>query len=218
MRIAIFGASGLIGQGVLLQALEHPAVEHVLSVGRRTLDLDHPKLRQLVHRDFLDFSSIADQLRGLDTCFWCLGTASAGMREADYARITVDFTIAAAAVLRAENPSLCFCFVSGAGTDDTGTGRAMWARVKGNAENALRDLDFARLHLFRPGFIKSTRGNSPRGRLASAAVAGLHPLMTAVGLGTTNTAIGDAMLAVATTGSDRVVLDSRAINALAEDA
>ena len=217
MRIVIFGASGSIGQGVLLQALDHPGVEQVVSVGRRTLAMDHPKLRQLEHGDFLDFSALADELRGLDACFWCLGTASAGVSEADYRRITVDFTVAAARVLRAQSPELCFCFVSGAGTDDTGKSRAMWARVKGEAENALRAMGFARLHLFRPGIVQSIRGASSRGRVASAIVAAVHPLVAAVGLGTTNSAIGDAMISVAMRGSDRV-LDSRAINRLSEGA
>ncbi|MEL6179717.1 MAG: epimerase [Myxococcota bacterium] len=216
MRIVIFGASGLIGQGVLLQALDHPGVECVVSVGRRTLDIDHPKLQQIEHQDFRDFSACAQELQGLDACFWCLGTSSGGMSEADYTRITLDFTIAAAKVLREQSPEICFCFVSGAGTDDTEKGRMMWARVKGKAENTLRRMGFRRLHLFRPGFIQSLRGVSSRGRLTRTMIAGLYPLMARLGMATTNTAIGDAMLAIAAGGSAPEVLDSKAINRLAK--
>ena len=217
MRVVIFGGSGLIGQGVLLQTLDHPEVESVLSIGRHTLDVSHPKLRQLVHEDFLDFTPLAQELRGLDACFWCLGTASAGMSEEDYTRITYDFTMAAAKVLREHSPGICFCFISGAGTDDTERGRMMWARVKGKAENALRRSGFERLYLFRPGFIKSTRGETPRGPAARTIYAGLYPLLRPLGAATTNTAIGDAMLAVATQGSNQEVLDSKAINELSEE-
>ena len=216
MRVVIFGASGLIGQGVLLQTLDHPDVESVLSIGRRTLDLSHPKLRQVVHADFLDFTSLAEELRELDACFWCLGTASAGMSEEDYTRITHDFTMAAIEVLREQSPGACLCFVSGSGTDDTETSRMMWARVKGRTENALRQSGFERVYMFRPGFIKSTRGETTRGPVSRAIYAGLYPLLRVLGAATTNTAIGDAMLAVATKGSDHEVLGSKTINELSE--
>lgn len=214
MRVVVFGASGLIGQGVLLQALDHPTVEEVLSVGRRPLDLEHTKLQQRVHTDFLDFSSLADALSGVDACFWCLGTASSGMDEATYTRITYDFTMAAARVLHARSPGLCFCFVSGAGTD--ASGRMMWARVKGRTENALLEVGFDRVHLFRPGFIRSARGASPRGAAARFLLGATFPLLRATGMGCSNTAIGDAMLRVVTEGCDQAVLDSRAINRLAK--
>ena len=216
MRVVIFGGSGLIGQGVMLQTLDDPEVESVLSIGRRTLDVSHPKLRQLVHEDFLDFTPLAEELGGLDACFWCLGTASAGMSEEDYTRITYDFTMAAAKVLREQSPGICFCFISGAGTDDTEKGRMMWARVKGKTENALRRSGFERLYVFRPGFIKSTRGKTTRGSVARAIYAAVYPLLRPLGAATTNTAIGDAMLTVAKQGSDHEVLDSKAINGLLE--
>lgn len=216
MQIVVFGGSGLIGQGVLLQSLDHPKVDEVVSIGRRRLDIDHPKLRQIVHRDFQDFSSIADDLTGVDACFWCLGIASSGMDEASYTRITYDFTMAAAKVLHERSPDVCFCFVSGAGTDASEKGFMMWARVKGKAENALRRVGFGRLHLFRPGFIQSARGKSPRGAVSSAIVSGVFPLMRAIGSATSNVAIGDAMLALAFDGGTQEILETRDINRLAQ--
>ena len=216
-RIVIFGGTGLIGQGVLLEALDHPEVESVVSVGRRTIELDHPKLRQVVHRDFEDFQPIAEDLRGLDACFWCLGTASAGMDEAAYTRITHDFTMAAARVLLEQSPEVCFCFVSGAGTDATERGRMMWARVKGRTENALKEMAFRRLYLFRPGVIQSVRGDSPRGAVARAAYAILYPIVRAFGGATSNVEIGNAMLAAASGMAQKQVLSSRDINQLAAE-
>lgn len=218
MRIVVFGGSGLIGGGVVMEALDSPHVTSVLSVGRRSLGITHAKLREIVHSDFEDFTSIADDLADLDACFWCLGTASRGHDEDSYSRITVDFTMAAAKVLRERSPDLCFCFVSGAGTDETERSRMMWARVKGRAENALRDLGFRRLAVFRPGIIRRRRGTKRRSALAGMA----QPLFLLIyaparllGGATSNVDIGRAMIAVAVGQSDVPTLSSRHINALA---
>lgn len=218
MNVIIFGASGLIGQGVLHEALDCAGVTKVLSVGRSQMDVDHAKLEQIVHEDFEDFEPIADRLTGLDACFWCLGTASAGVDEATYTRITFDFTMAAATVLLEQSPEICFCFVSGAGTDSSEQGRAMWARVKGKTENALKKLGFRSVFLFRPAFIKPLPGVRPRSalyRLFNPVFLALYPLLRRFGAATSSSEIGRAMIAAAEGKSTQQVLESRDINGLA---
>jgi len=149
MKVVIFGATGMVGSGVLRECLEDPGVESVLVVVRNSTGISEPKLREVVHRDFLDFGPIRPQLAGLDACFFCIGVTSAGMQEADYQRLTHDVTIAAAQALLAVSPGLTFCFVSGQGTDSTERGRVMWARVKGKAENALLRMPFKAAYMFR---------------------------------------------------------------------
>lgn len=220
MHIVLFGATGTIGKGVLAEALDSPHVTEVLSIGRKASGVDHPKLRELQHEDFTDFAPIANQLSGLDACFWCLGISSAGMDEATYTRITYDFTMAAARTLREQSPQLCFCFVSGAGTDASEGGRSMWARVKGRTENALRKGGFREAVMFRPAFVQPTRGGAPSGalyRVLNLALAPLFPLLRMLGGATSNAEIGRAMIAAAHGRAPADVLDSRAINALAAD-
>lgn len=215
MNVVILGASGLIGRGVLHQALGSPHVSCVLSIGRKELPHEHPKLRQIVHKDFEDFEPIAADLEGLDACFWCLGTASAGMDEASYTRVTHDFTMAAARVLIERSPELCFCFVSGSGTSTNS--RWMWARVKGKTEDALGEVGFGSVFLFRPGFIQSTKGDNPRGPAARAVFSVVYPVLKSLGGATSNGAIGDAMIAAAMGKAEAKILNSGDINRLAED-
>ncbi len=217
LRVVIFGSTGLIGRGVLLEALDHPAIGEVLTVGRRASETEHPKLRHVTHDDFLDLSPIAGDLADLDACFWCLGISSAGMSEAEYTKITYDYTMAAAKVLKEQSPDLCFCFVSGEGTDDTETKGAMWARVKGRAENAVKRT-FANTYLFRPAYIRPMRGATSKTLLYRALnpiFVGLTPLLRPMGMATSTVEIGKAMIAAATGLSDERLLPSKAINALA---
>jgi uncharacterized protein YbjT (DUF2867 family) len=158
MKVVLFGASGMVGQGVLRECLLDPDVESVLSIGRSASGQLHPKLRELVHRDFLDYSAVESQLSGFDACFYCLGVSSVGMQEADYRRVTYDFTMAAAQVLAKLNPGMTFVYVSGMGTDSSERGRSMWARVKGQTENALLRLPFKAAYMFRPGAIAPLHG------------------------------------------------------------
>ena len=137
MKIILFGATGWVGQGVLRECLRDPEVERVLVIGRSSIGIQNEKVQEIVHRDFLDFSSIEDQLTGYDACFFCLGVSSVGMAEQDYTRVTYDFTMAAAQVLATQNPGMTFIYVSGTGTDSSEHGRLMWARVKGKTEYAL---------------------------------------------------------------------------------
>ena len=218
MKVVLFGATGMIGKGVLLEALDHDAVSEVLCIGRRKVDVTHDKLRQIEHADFTDFSALAGELSGLDACFWCLGISSAGMDEARYTEITHAYTMAAARVLHAASPKLCFCFVSGAGTDATERGRSMWARVKGKTENDLKKVGFRELVIFRPAFIRPMRGVGSRTalyRVLYAVIGFLGPAFRALGLATSTVEMGRAMLAAAHGRAEQQILDSRGINDLA---
>src|SRR4029450_2444891 len=151
MNIVLFGATGMIGQGVLRECLLDPDVERVLSIGRSHTSQHNRKLREIVHDNFLDFSSIGSELAGYEAGFFCLGVTSAGMSEEAYRRITYDYTLAAARTLAKVSPAMTFVYVSGTGTDSTERGRVMWARVKGATENALQTLGFRPVYSFRPG-------------------------------------------------------------------
>src|ERR1700722_9569703 len=153
MRVILFGATGMIGQGVLRECLLDPGVEAVLSIGRRASGVTNAKLREIVHADLTDLSAIEGELGGYDACFFCLGISSAGMSEADYRRVTYDVTLAAAQAIQKRSPDLTFVYVSGTGTDSTEKGRTMWARVKGATENAILAMPFKASYMFRPGYI-----------------------------------------------------------------
>jgi uncharacterized protein YbjT (DUF2867 family) len=158
IRVIVFGATGMVGEGVLLKALNHAYVESVLVIGRRPCMVMHSKLKEIIHHDFFDYSGIEEQLQGYDACFFCLGVSSMGMNEGDYSRITYDLTMHAATVLSRYNPTMTFCYVSGTGTDSTEQGRIMWARVKGRTENHLAKLPFKSVYSFRPGLMKPIKG------------------------------------------------------------
>src|SRR5437868_9727347 len=140
MKVVIFGATGMVGQGVLRECLLDPDVDAVLCVSRSPTGQRHDKLRELIHQDFTSFAPIERELTGHDACFFCLGVSSMGMSEEAYRRVTYDVTLAAAEILARRNPGMTFVYVSGAGTDSSGKGRSMWARVKGQTENALLQL------------------------------------------------------------------------------
>jgi uncharacterized protein YbjT (DUF2867 family) len=149
VKVLIFGATGMVGLGVLRECLAAEDVEQVVTVGRSPVEQAHPKLMQIVHRDVTDYSAVESQLSGFDACFFCLGVSSGGMSEDAYRRLTYDVTLAAAKVLARLNSALVFTYVSGAGTDSTESGRVMWARVKGKTENDLSKLPLAGVYLFR---------------------------------------------------------------------
>ncbi|UYZ63979.1 NAD-dependent epimerase/dehydratase family protein [Hymenobacter weizhouensis] len=158
LRVIVTGATGMVGEGVLHECLNHPEVEQVLSVSRKPSGVRHPKLRELLHADFHDLTAIQDQLAGYNACFFCLGVSAVGLREPEYRHLTYDLTLHFARTLLPRNPGLTFCYVSGAGTDGTGRSRQMWARVKGQTENDLLHLGFARAYMFRPGYLHPTPG------------------------------------------------------------
>jgi uncharacterized protein YbjT (DUF2867 family) len=219
MKVVLFGATGMLGQGVLREALHAPDVEHVLVVGRTPIGVSHPKLEQLVHRDFADFEGVAMRLAGFDACFYCLGASAAGMDEADYRHVTYDFTLAAASVLSRVSPGLVFVYVSGAGTDGTEKGRSMWARVKGETENMLLRLPFKAAYMFRPAYIHPAHGERSKTaayRWFYAATGWLFPLlkMSFRGQVTTTAEVAKAMLRVVREGAPVHVLENADIVAL----
>jgi len=220
MKVIIFGATGMIGSGVLLECLRNPGIESVLAIGRSRTSLARPRLRELVRTNLFDYTDVQDELSGYDACFFCLGVSAAGMKESDYSRITHDLTMAAAGALLELNPRITFCYISGQGTDSTERGRFMWARVKGRTENALLAMPF-RAFMFRPGFIRPTHGVRSRTPLYRAvyAVAGpVYPVLRRVFPKhvTTSESLGRAMIRVAMEEYPRRILENADINALAE--
>jgi uncharacterized protein YbjT (DUF2867 family) len=221
MKVIVFGATGMVGQGVLRECLIDPGVERVLTIGRSATGQKHDKLREVVHRDLTDYSSTAGDLSGYDACFFCLGVSSAGMSEADYRRVTYDIAVAAARALVEINPDMTFIFVSGAGTDATGKGRTMWARIKGEAENAILELPFKAKYAFRPAIIRPMHGITSRTRSYRVLYAVLGPLFPVLDAlfprhVTTTERVARAMLNVATHGAPKAVLENDDVNAAAE--
>ena len=210
----------MIGRGVLLECLADPDVTRVLSIGRRTTDVQHAKLTQIVHEDFTDYSRIAEQFIGFDACFFCLGVSSVGMSEEDYRHVTYDVTLAAARALLARSPDLVFCYVSAAGADTSERGRSMWARVRGKTENDLRELLFAGVFVFRPAYVHAVSGVTPQQpwlRIAYVVARPLYPLLRVLFPRhvTTGEDFGRAMIRVARHGYLWSTLESHDINAAA---
>jgi len=158
IKTIITGSTGMVGEGVLMESLEHPDVEKVLVINRRPCGVTHPKLTEILHADFLDLSPVADNLTGYNACFFCLGVSSVGMKEDVYYTMTYTLTMHMAGMLSKQNPDMTFCYVSGAGTDSTEKGRINWARVKGKTENDLMKLPFKKTFAFRPGFMLAAKG------------------------------------------------------------
>ncbi len=219
MKVILFGATGMIGQGVLRECLLDPDVTEVLTIGRAATGEKSAKLREIVRADLLDYAPIAETLAGYDACFFCLGISSAGMNEADYTRITYDITLAAARALLEASPGLTFVYVSGSGTNGTERGGSMWARVKGKTENALLAMPFAKKFMFRPAAIQPLHGIKSKTRLYRVVYAAAGPLFwvlrgVAPKYVTTTERVGRAMLRVAKQGAAKDVLENHEIDAL----
>lgn len=219
MNVLLFGATGMVGQGVLLECLRDPGVERVLIIGRSKSGVTNGKIREIIHANFLDFSALEPQISGFDACFFCLGVSSVGMRPADYERITYGITLAAAEALARLNPQMTFIYVSGAGTDSSEQGRVRWARVKGKTENALLRLPFKSAFMFRPGIIQpldgiksKTRGARIMYQVAWPILPALHRWFPSQILDTRE--IGRAMIIAAHRGAPKPVLETRDIRAL----
>ena len=219
MKVILFGATGMVGQGVLRECLLDSAIEAVLVVGRSPTGEQQPKLREIVHGDFTDYSAIEPQLTGYDACFFCLGVSSVGMEEERYRRLTYDITLAAAKTLSRLNPQMVFVYVTGRGTDSTEQGRLMWARVKGKTENDLLKLPFKAAYMFRPAGIQPLHGIRSKTAWVQAIYVGIAPLLSLLNrvapkYMTTTEQVGHAMIKVAREGYPRAVLESEDINRL----
>jgi uncharacterized protein YbjT (DUF2867 family) len=219
VNVVIFGATGMVGQGVLRECLLDQRVDGVVTLGRNATGQHDPKLRELVHRDLLDFRAIEPELSGLDACFFCLGVSAAGMTEEQYRRVTYDITIAAAESLVRLNTGMTFIYVSGVGTDSTEKGRTMWARVKGATENALLRMPFKGAYMFRPGMIQPLHGIKSRTRLYRVGIAVMNPFFPLLRrmfprqiLNTEE--IGRAMIEAALHGVPKPILEPPDIKAL----
>jgi len=219
MKVILFGATGMVGQGVLRECLLDPGVASVLAVGRSPTGQRHAKLNEVVPDNFLDYSAIESQLTGCDACFFCLGVSSVGMDEERYRHLTYDITLAAARTLAKLNPQMVFVYVTGRGTDSTEQGRLMWARVKGKTENDLLKLPFRAAYMFRPAGIQPLHGIRSKTAWYQAVYVIAAPLLTLLNriapkYVTTTEQVGRAMIKVARDGYPKPVLESEDINRL----
>ena len=218
LNVIITGSTGMVGKGVLLECIDSPDVESILVINRSPVDVVHPKVKELIHKDFFDLNAIRDQLSGYNACFFCLGVSSVGMKEAEYRRISYDLTLGFAKVVLFLNPDMTFCYVSGASTDSTEKGKQMWARIKGKTENDLLMLGFKSAYMFRPGYIHPMRGIKSKTALYNAFYAVLKPLYPLLKrmpkYVTDNATIGRAMIKVSLNGFGKKVLESIDINSL----
>jgi uncharacterized protein YbjT (DUF2867 family) len=215
IKTIITGATGMVGEGVLLACLDHPDVEQVLVINRRPGGVAHPKLREIIHADFFDLAPLEQHVVGFNACFFCLGVSSIGMRQEEYRRLTHDLTLNMARLLAGSNPQMTFCYVTGAGTDSSEQGRVAWARVKGATENALMRL-FEQAYMFRPGFMKATPGQK-NVKSYYTYLAWLYPIGRALypaGFCTLQE-VGLAMINAARQGCPKQILEVKDIVALA---
>jgi nucleoside-diphosphate-sugar epimerase len=216
IKAIVTGATGMVGEGVLLACLGHPDVEQVLVINRKPGGVSHPKLREIIHADFFNLAPIESQLTGYNACFFCLGVSSVGMDKVQYRRITYDLTLNVGELLARSNPEMTFCYVTGAGTDSSEQGRVAWARVKGATENALMRL-FKRSYMFRPGFMRASPGQKNL-KISYKLFAWIYPVGRAIypaGFCTLQE-VGQAMINAAGKGYSKQILNVKDIVELAK--
>lgn len=221
MKVIITGSTGMVGKGVLLECLEHDKIESVLVINRSAIDIKHPKLTEIIHTDFKDYTEILNQLSGYHACFFCLGVSAVGMSEQKYYQITYEYTLALANQLLEVNQNMIFNYVSGTGTDSSEKGRSMWARVKGKTENELLKLPFKNALMFRPGLIvpkKNIKSKTPFYNFIYTILKPILPLLEKwfPGSITTTTKVGIAMINSVIHPFDKVHLENNDINELAK--
>lgn len=215
MKLVLFGASGMVGAGVLRVALDDPGVEAVLSVGRKSCGVQHPKLRELLLPDLFEFFQVENQLTGWDACIWTIGISSIGLDEAAYAKVTEALTLTWARALLALNPGMSFCYCSGSGAG----GKSMWARVRQRVEGALQTMGFRHVGVVRPAFIRPAKGVRSRVKLYNVFIVLMMPffplfLRLLPSAFTTSERLARAMLRIVNGKADRYILESIDINRL----
>jgi uncharacterized protein YbjT (DUF2867 family) len=217
MKVLLFGATGMVGQGVLRECLLDGGIQRVLSVGRSMTGQTHPKLGELKIDDFMNLSTMEDALTGYDACFFCLGVSSVGMSEDNYRKISYDFTLSVAQTLVKLNPNMTFIYVSGTGTDSSEKGKVMWARVKGKTENDLLKISFKAAYMFRPGVILPLHGVKSKTKLYRVMYQILRPIYPILRKNkniTTTEQVGIAMINVAKSGYQKPYLENSDINSI----
>ncbi|HEV8272010.1 MAG TPA: NAD-dependent epimerase/dehydratase family protein [Chitinophagaceae bacterium] len=214
IKVIITGASGMVGEGVLYECLQNDDVEEILVIGRRSCGYTHPKLKEIVHADMHNLSSVEDQLEDYDACFFCLGMSSVGVKEPEFTKVTYDLTMHFGMTLSKLNPEMTFCYVSGRGTNETG--KQMWQRVKGKTESDLMKLPFRQVYNFRPGIIKPTKGLKNVLSLYKW-MGWLLPIINTISPQSVVTLkqIGDAMINATTKGYEKKILEVKDILTLA---
>ncbi|KEI70173.1 NAD-dependent epimerase/dehydratase family protein [Endozoicomonas elysicola] len=219
MKVVITGSTGMVGKAVLLECLASHRVESVLIINRHPVNIQHPKLKEIIHRDFSDFSSLSDELAGYDACFYCMGISAFRMSEQDYSRITFDFTKAFAETFISASPDSVFIYVSGTGTDSSESGQVMWARVKGRVENRILTMGFKDAYAFRPGAIYPVKGVQSKTRLYNLIyklMVPLYPLLKHLTPIIESDQLGQAMINVVLHPQDKKHLENKALIRLAE--
>ncbi len=215
----ITGTTGMVGKAVLLECLEHPKVNSVLVINRKSIGMEHTKLKEIIHADFFDITSIANEFKGYNACFFCLGVSSMGLDEEQYHKYTYDLTVHFAETLKVVSPNLTFNYVSGAGTDSTEKGNVMWARVKGKTENKISGL-FKNAYLFRPGAILPEKGVKSKVKtynILYILMKPFFPLLRKMNSITTSSRVGQAMIITVLNGSAKKHLENTDINILAKN-
>ena len=217
MKVIVTGATGMVGEGVLHQCLQHNNISEVLVINRKFCGVNHPKLKEIIHTNFLDLSAIESQLSNYDACFFCLGVSSLGMKEEEYTKLTYTLTMHVAQTLARLNNTMIFCYISGAATDSTEQGKLMWARVKGKTENDLMKLPFKQVYNFRPAIIQPIKGAKNTLKLYKY-FGWLLPVIKTLMPNYISRLdeLGDAMINAATKGYEKNILEVKDITVLAK--
>jgi len=216
LKAIITGSSGMVGKGLLLECIEHPDVESVLIVNRKSINFSHPKVKELIIPDFFDLSEVKDQLAGYNICYFCAGVSSVGLSEVEYTKLTYHMTLNFAQTFLAQNPDSKFCYVSGMGTDSSERGKTFWARVKGKTENDLLKMPFQAAYMFRPAFIQPFKGIKSRTRVYNifyTFFSPLYPLLKHFPKYVTDTiTLGKVMIELGLNGNEKKVFENIDIN------
>jgi hypothetical protein len=221
IKTILFGSTGMIGQGVLLECLKDENVDSVLVINRQSCNITNPKLKEIIHKDLFELSGLIPEMTGYNACFFCLGVSSAGLKEKEYHKITYDLTFYVAKTLVELNKEMTFCYISGAGTDSSEKGKTMWARVKGKTENALLSLPFKKAYMFRPGFIQPMNGIKSKTKLYNTLYAIFSPLYFVLkhfdNIVTNTETFGKAMILTTLRGYEKSILENKDINKIVRE-